>query len=138
MERHDPLHPHFINSGGTFNQNALSMAAAKAVLDELWSPAQCAHNAQGDALRESINQLGIANGAPLQACGTGSLITLIWQSARQCLGILMTTQTHSLPFLPILLFASSQRFFGSTCCATIFLREPRGSIIDPSHAAYGC
>ena len=29
MERHDPLHPQTINSGGTFNQNALSMAAGE-------------------------------------------------------------------------------------------------------------
>lgn len=80
MARHDPLHPQTINSGGTFNQNALSMAAAVAVLDELWSPEQCvAHNARGDALRESINQLAQQHGAPLQACGTGSLTTLIWQ-----------------------------------------------------------
>ncbi|MDA0954667.1 MAG: aminotransferase class III-fold pyridoxal phosphate-dependent enzyme [Proteobacteria bacterium] len=80
MARHDPLHPQTINSGGTFNQNALSMAAAAAVLDELWSPAQCvAHNARGDALREAINQLAQQHGAPLQACGTGSLTTLIWQ-----------------------------------------------------------
>ena len=80
MARHDPLHPQTINSGGTFNQNALSMAAAVAVLDELWSPAQCvAHNARGDALREAINQLAQQHGAPLQACGTGSLTTLIWQ-----------------------------------------------------------
>lgn len=56
------------------------MAAAVAVLDELWSPAQCvAHNARGDALREAINQLAQQHGAPLQACGTGSLTTLIWQ-----------------------------------------------------------
>ena len=80
MARHDPFHPQTINSGGTFNQNALSMAAAVAVLDELWSPEQCvAHNARGDALREAINQLGQQHGAPLQACGTGSLTTLIWQ-----------------------------------------------------------
>ena len=80
MARHDPLHPQTINSGGTFNQNALSMAAAVAVLDELWSPEQCvAHNARGDALREAINRLAQQHGAPLQACGTGSLTTLIWQ-----------------------------------------------------------
>ena len=28
MERHDPSHALTINSGGTFNQNALSLAAA--------------------------------------------------------------------------------------------------------------
>lgn len=80
MERHDPLHPQTINSGGTFNQNALSMAAAAAVLESLWSPEQCiAHNSKGDAFRDAINQLAQQHGAPLQACGTGSLTTLIWQ-----------------------------------------------------------
>ena len=101
MERHDPLHPQTINSGGTFNQNALSMAAAKAVLDDLWSPAQCvAHNARGDALRESINQLARQHGAPLQACGTGSLITLIWQREAVVGDIDDETEAHSLTISP--------------------------------------
>ena len=34
MERHDPLHPETINSGGTFNQNALCMAAVAAVFEQ--------------------------------------------------------------------------------------------------------
>jgi glutamate-1-semialdehyde 2,1-aminomutase len=83
MERHDPLHPQTINSGGTFNQNALSMAAADAVFKHLWSPEQCvAHNARGDQLREDINQLALQHSVPCQACGTGSLITLIWQNRK--------------------------------------------------------
>jgi glutamate-1-semialdehyde 2,1-aminomutase len=80
MERHDPLHPQTINSGGTFNQNALSMAAALAVFDHLWHPEQCIqHNMKGDQLRDAINDLANAKGIPCQACGTGSLITVIWQ-----------------------------------------------------------
>jgi len=82
MARHDPLHPKSINSGGTFNQNPISLAAMCAVLDSLWSPEQCAaHNARGDAFRDAINQLAAQHHAPCQAMGTGSLITLIWQSA---------------------------------------------------------
>ncbi len=80
MERHDPLHPETINSGGTFNQNALCLTAVDAVLEHLWTPEQClAHNAKGDWFREEINRLAKSLGAPCQACGTGSLITLIWQ-----------------------------------------------------------
>lgn len=83
MERHDPFHPETINSGGTFNQNALCMAAATAVFEKLWTPEQCIeHNAKGDRLRKAINQLAEEHGAPCQACGTGSLITLIWQKRR--------------------------------------------------------
>ena len=80
MERHDPLHPETINSGGTFNQNALCMTAVDAVFEHLWTPEQCiAHNSQGDWFRKEINRLAKSLGAPCQACGTGSLITLIWQ-----------------------------------------------------------
>jgi glutamate-1-semialdehyde 2,1-aminomutase len=83
MERHDPFHPETINSGGTFNQNALCMAAATAVFEKLWTPEQCVeHNARGDRLRDAINRLAEFHGAPCQACGTGSLITLIWQKRR--------------------------------------------------------
>ena len=80
MERHDPLHPETINSGGTFNQNALCLAAVDAVFEHLWSAEQCrAHNAKGDWFRKEINRLAKSLGMPCQACGTGSLITLIWQ-----------------------------------------------------------
>lgn len=97
LERHDPLHPQTINSGGTFNQNALSMAAAAAVLNELWSPQQCiAHNARGDAFREAINQLAQQHDAPLQACGTGSLISLIWQQPPVIGEITDATEAHEL------------------------------------------
>ena len=83
MERHDPCHPQSINSGGTFNQNALCMAAATAVFEKLWTPQLCVeHNAKGDWLRNAINKLAEEHGAPCQACGTGSLITLIWQQRR--------------------------------------------------------
>ena len=80
MERHDPEHPQSINSGGTFNQNALSLAAVNAVLSDLWSPEQCRqHNAKGDEFREQLNKLMHSLGVPCQAQGTGNLMTLIWQ-----------------------------------------------------------
>ncbi len=80
MERHDPSHALTINSGGTFNQNALSLAAVDAVLSSLWSPAQCReHNSNADRFRDQLNALLRALDLPCQACGSGSLITLIWQ-----------------------------------------------------------
>ena len=81
MARHDPKHPQTVASGGTFNQNALSMAAAVAVLEELWTPEICvAHNARCDAFREELNRISAAHGGPCQAVGTGSLMTIAWQS----------------------------------------------------------
>lgn len=97
MERHDPLHPQSINSGGTFNQNALCMAAVNAVFEHLWTPAQCAeHNARGDQFREAINELARQHNVPCQACGTGSLITLIWQNRPVVCGEEGDLATHRL------------------------------------------
>jgi len=92
MERHDPFHQQTINSGGTFNQNALCMAAAVAVFEQLWTPEQCIqHNARGERLRDAINNLAMQYNVPCQACGTGSLITLIWQSR-----IVLDDENHQL------------------------------------------
>jgi len=80
MERHNPRHPKSIASGGTFNQNAVCMAAAAAVLEHLWTPKMCTdHNAKGDRFRERINEISDRHGAPCQAYGQGSLINIIWQ-----------------------------------------------------------
>jgi glutamate-1-semialdehyde aminotransferase len=81
MARHDPLHPETIASGGTFNQNAVSMAAAAAVLQHVWTPEICReHNAKGDLLRARINELAAAHNAPCDAHGTGSLINVVFRS----------------------------------------------------------
>ena len=80
MERHDPTHAQTINSGGTFAQNALSLAAVDAVLSDLWSPEQCReHNSNADKFRDQINALMRSLNVPCQAYGSGSLMTLIWQ-----------------------------------------------------------
>jgi glutamate-1-semialdehyde aminotransferase len=78
--RHDPKHPRTITAGGTYNQNVVCMAAAQATLERLWTPAIClAHNAKGDRLRARMNEVSARHGGPCQACGGGSLITLVWQ-----------------------------------------------------------
>ena len=80
MERHDPKHPNTINSGGTFNQNAICLAAVQAVFKHLWSEEQCQrHNARATEFKNAINELARAYNAPCKAYGTGSLLTLIWQ-----------------------------------------------------------
>ena len=77
MARHDPHHEETLATGGTFNQNAVSMAAAAAVLGKLWTPDLCrAHNAKGDWLRERINAIAQEHGAPCQAHGCGSLVNI--------------------------------------------------------------
>ena len=77
MSRHDPLHPETINSGGTFNQNALCLAATRSVLEELWSPDKCVeHNFEVTEFRIISTSYQI-NMACRAVCGTGSLITLI-------------------------------------------------------------
>jgi len=113
MERHDPLHPETINSGGTFNQNALCMTAVDAVFEHLWTPEQCiAHNAKGDWFREEINRLASSLGAPCQACGTGSLITLIWQRRPVVQGADGEADSHRLDLAPQRsVFEASQLFW---------------------------
>lgn len=101
MERHDPVHPDTINSGGTFNQNALCMTAVDAVLEHLWTPEQChAHNAKGDRFREAINDLARTHNVPCQACGTGNLITLIWQQRPVVQGADADAVSHRLNLAP--------------------------------------
>ncbi len=80
MERHDPTHPKSINSGGTFNQNAISLAAVEAVFAHLWSAEQCTqHNQRATEFKQAINELTSRHNAPCKAYGSGSLLTLIWQ-----------------------------------------------------------
>ena len=113
MERHDPLHPETINSGGTFNQNALCMTAVDAVFEHLWTPEQCnTHNAKGDWFREEINKLSKDNNLPCQACGTGSLITLIWQQRPVVQDPTGTNGAHRLDLAPQRsVFEASQLFW---------------------------
>jgi len=80
MERHDPKHPKTINSGGTQHQNAICLAAVKAVFEHLWSREQCLrHNERAGEFKTAINELARTYNAPCRAYGTGSLLNLIWQ-----------------------------------------------------------
>jgi glutamate-1-semialdehyde 2,1-aminomutase len=64
-----------VNFGGTFNGNAIAMAAADATLAELaHNGGEALENAnrQGAALRDGIQELARKKGIPLVACGFGA------------------------------------------------------------------
>jgi glutamate-1-semialdehyde 2,1-aminomutase len=77
MERFDPARLDSFSHSGTFNNNVLSMASGLAGLVEVFTPAEAVRiNALGDRLRERLNGVAAARGAPFQATGIGSLIGL--------------------------------------------------------------
>jgi glutamate-1-semialdehyde 2,1-aminomutase len=77
MSQFDPQAPRSLAHAGTFNNNAVTMAAGVAALSQVYTPAAAqALNARGDALRERLNQLAREAGAPLQWTGLGSLMNL--------------------------------------------------------------
>src|SRR5262249_58370507 len=75
MGRFDPRRADALQHAGTFNNNVLSMKAGHAGLTQAFTPeAARALNARGDALRERLNRLCRAHGAPLQFGGRGSMM----------------------------------------------------------------
>lgn len=69
--RRDDAWPH----AGTFNNNALTMNAGHVGLTEVYTPEVAPDfNAQGDALRERLNQLADKHDVPMQFTGRGSMI----------------------------------------------------------------
>jgi glutamate-1-semialdehyde 2,1-aminomutase len=71
----DPRRADALQHAGTFNNNVLSMTAGHAGLTQAFTPeAARALNARGDALRERLNGLCRAHGAPLQFTGRGSML----------------------------------------------------------------
>jgi glutamate-1-semialdehyde 2,1-aminomutase len=75
MDRFDPRRPDALPHAGTFNNNVISMAAGFAAVTQVYTAPQVqALNARGTALRERLNALCRAAGAPLQFTGIGSLL----------------------------------------------------------------
>jgi len=89
------------------------MTAVDAVFEHLWTPEQCnTHNAKGDWFREEINKLSKDKNLPCQACGTGSLITLIWQQRPVIHDPTGTQDAHRLDLAPQRsVFEASQLFW---------------------------
>jgi glutamate-1-semialdehyde 2,1-aminomutase len=77
MSQFDPTHPQSLAHAGTFNNNAVTMAAGVAALSLIYTPAAAqALNARGDRLRERLNRLARDARAPMQWTGLGSLMSL--------------------------------------------------------------
>ncbi len=75
MQRFDPRSPDAFPHAGTFNNDALTMAAGLAGITEVFTPAAAhALNAAGDRLRERLDGAMKARGAPLQVTGLGSMM----------------------------------------------------------------
>lgn len=75
MERFDPRRPGALAHAGTFNNNVLTLAAAIAGLEEVYTPAAATKlNAAGDALRERLNGVLKAAGVAGQVTGIGSMM----------------------------------------------------------------
>jgi glutamate-1-semialdehyde 2,1-aminomutase len=77
MDLFDPRRPDALPHAGTFNNNILSMTAGLAGLTEVYTAeAAAALNARGDALRDRLNALCHAAGAPMQFTGIGSMLAV--------------------------------------------------------------
>ena len=81
VERFDPRRPDAIPHAGTFNNNVLTMSAGVAGLRDVFTPEEAVRlNANGDALRERLQQTADECGVPFRATGCGSIIGLHWQA----------------------------------------------------------
>lgn len=77
MRRFDPRRTDAFTHAGTFNNNVLTLSAAIAGLGEIYTPQAAEHlNAQGDALRERLNETLVAQGIAGQVTGIGSMMML--------------------------------------------------------------
>ena len=75
MRRFDPARPDAFGHAGTFNNNVLSMSAGIAGLRDVLTPeASMRINADGDRLRERLNQCLAARGVPGTVTGCGSMM----------------------------------------------------------------
>jgi glutamate-1-semialdehyde 2,1-aminomutase len=77
MDLFDPRRADALPHAGTFNNNILTMTAGLAGLTDVYtSEAAVALNARGEALRNRLNGLCLAAGAPIQFTGIGSMLAL--------------------------------------------------------------
>ncbi len=75
MIRFDPASEDALTHAGTFNNNAITMAAGLVGLSEIYTPeAAEALNARGEAFRARLNEIIARHGVPLQVTGLGSVM----------------------------------------------------------------
>jgi glutamate-1-semialdehyde 2,1-aminomutase len=77
MDRFDPLRPDALVHAGTFNNNALTMAAGVAAMTEVYTEDRAeALTRSGDAFRTRLNAIAKERRLPVQATGIGSMLTV--------------------------------------------------------------
>ena len=77
MALYDPYRADAIAHAGTFNNNALTMAAGVAAMTQVYTPARAvALNALGDELRGHLNGEAAKRGLPVQVTGLGSMMNV--------------------------------------------------------------
>ena len=77
MALYDPTRPDAVAHAGTFNNNAMTMAAGVAAMTQVYTPARAqALNAQGDDLRTRLNAAARTRGLPVQVTGLGSMMNV--------------------------------------------------------------
>ena len=87
MSLYDPYRADAIAHAGTFNNNALTMAAGVAAMTQVYTPERArALNAAGDALRTRLNGEAAKRDLPVQATGLGSMMNVHFHSGaiRDC------------------------------------------------------
>jgi len=76
MARFDPRRPDYIQHGGTFNNDRLTMALATVAIRDIFTPdAALRLNARGEALRHDLNARAERHGLPMQFTGAGSIMS---------------------------------------------------------------
>lgn len=79
MRHLDSLSGGSLSQGGTFNNNAVTMATGLAGARDVYTPAACTElNARGDRLRVELNALGRSINVPFQVTGLGAVMNIHW------------------------------------------------------------
>jgi len=77
MDRYDPRRPDCLAHAGTFNNNALTMAAGFAGMSEVYTPARAeALTRMGDSFRDRLNACARKRDVAVQVTGIGSMMTV--------------------------------------------------------------
>lgn len=77
MAIYDPYRPDVLSHAGTFNNNAITMAAGVAAMSKVYTPERALEfNAQGDHFRKKLTDIVEARELPIQFTGRGSLTNI--------------------------------------------------------------
>lgn len=77
MAIYDPYRPDALSHAGTFNNNAITMAAGVAAMSKVYTPERAREfNAHGDSFRKRLMDIVASRGLPIQFTGCGSLTNI--------------------------------------------------------------